>query len=354
MMVDTSSNQNRNGVWEKESSNLNFQNFEFTFNVPSESNSFTESNCIGKKTSESLSDSVQNYPEEFGRTYHAYRAGSYAFPNDVSERERLVLQSELLSRLFDGQLFFSPLSRTNPPRYILDIATGLGDWAIQMGDLFPTAEVIATDLSPIQPEEVPPNVNFFVEDSSDSWDYSHKFDFIHTRVTGGCWASFEKQIVQQAFDALEPGGYFESQEVDSTLGCDDGTVNAGGALARWLDNITRASNQCDRPLITGAIMKEAYERVGFVDVQEMTFKVPTNGWAKDAHLKEIGKMWERNLLSGLSGFSVSLFHRVFNMSPEEIEVSLVDVRREISDPGVHAWMPVYVVWGRKPYPGEKV
>ncbi|KJK84604.1 hypothetical protein H634G_00125 [Metarhizium anisopliae BRIP 53293] len=310
--------------------------------------------CMGKKTSESLSDSVQNYPEEFGRTYHAYRAGSYAFPNDVSERERLVLQNELLSRLFDGKLFFSPLSRTNPPRYILDIATGLGDWAIQMGDLFPTAEVIATDLSPIQPEEVPPNVNFFVEDSSDPWDYSHKFDFIHTRVTGGCWASFEKQIVQQAFDALEPGGYFESQEVDSTLGCDDGTVNAGGALAQWLDDITRASNQCHRSLITGAIMKEAYERVGFVDVQEMIFKVPTNGWAKDAHLREIGKMWERNLLSGLSGFSLSLFHRVFNMSPEEIEVSLVDVRREISDPGVHAWMPVYVVWGRKPYPGGKV
>ncbi|KAF5127729.1 putative methyltransferase tdiE [Metarhizium anisopliae] len=345
-MVDTSSNQNRNGMWEKESSNSNFQNFEFTFNVPSEGNNSTESNIVCRTTLKNLDAHITLIEQDLPT--------AYAFPNDVSERERLVLQSELLSRLFDGKLFFSPLSRTNPPRYILDIATGLGDWAIQMGDLFPTAEVIATDLSPIQPEEVPPNVNFFVEDSSDPWDYSHKFDFIHTRVTGGCWASFEKQIVQQAFDALEPGGYFESQEVDSTLGCDDGTVNAGGALAQWLDDITRASTQCHRSLITGAIMKEAYERVGFVDVQEMIFKVPTNGWAKDAHLREIGKMWERNLLSGLSGFSLSLFHRVFNMSPEEIEVSLVDVRREISDPGVHAWMPVYVVWGRKPYPGEKV
>lgn len=63
------------------------------------------------------------------------------------------------------RLYLSPLSKTTPPRYILDIATGLGDWAIKMGDEFPDSEVIATDLSPIQPNDVPPNVNFYVEDS---------------------------------------------------------------------------------------------------------------------------------------------------------------------------------------------
>ncbi|OAA42078.1 Peptidase M48 [Metarhizium rileyi] len=127
------------------------------------------------------------------------------------------------------------------------------------------------------------------------------------------------QIVQQAFDALEPGAYFESQELDSSLGCDDGTVRVEGALARWLNT------KCDRSMITGAIiMKEAYEEVGFVDVQEIMFKVPTNGWAKDGHLKEIGKMWEKNLLSGLTGFSLGLFHRTLNMSPEEVENSAID------------------------------
>lgn len=67
--------------------------------------------------------------------------------------------------LFGNRLYFAPLSESNPPRNILDVATGVGDWAIQMGDLFPSAQVIATDLSPIQPEQVPPNVNFYVEDS---------------------------------------------------------------------------------------------------------------------------------------------------------------------------------------------
>lgn len=34
-----------------------------------------------------------------------------------------------------------------------------------MGDLFGASQIIATDLSPIQPEDVPPNVHFYVEDS---------------------------------------------------------------------------------------------------------------------------------------------------------------------------------------------
>lgn len=253
-------------------------------------------------------------------------------------------------KLFDGRLFFSPLRTSNPPRHVLDIATGLGDWAIQMGDMFPSAEIIATDLSPIQPDAVPPNVSFYVEDSSvsptihfhvlpllkrtassllrsDSWDYPHKFDYIHTRVTGGCWSSFEEQVVQQAFEALEPGGYLESQEIDSSLGCDDGTLDQNGALMRWASDITTAGERCDRSTLVGQTLKEAYERVGFVDVQEIVFRIPVNGWPRDRHLREIGAMWEANLVSGLSGLSLSLFHRAFDRSPAETEVSVMQHSR---------------------------
>lgn len=83
----------------------------------------------------------------------------------MPERERLELQGRILVDLFGGRLYFAPLDKMKPPHSILDVATGLGDWAIQMGDLFPSSEIIATDLSPIQPDQVPPNVNFYVEDS---------------------------------------------------------------------------------------------------------------------------------------------------------------------------------------------
>lgn len=67
--------------------------------------------------------------------------------------------------MLGDRLYFAPLSPSRPPLRILDIATGVGDWAIDMGDLFPGSTIIATDLSPIQPENVPPNVYFYVEDS---------------------------------------------------------------------------------------------------------------------------------------------------------------------------------------------
>ena len=61
---------------------------------------------------------------------------------------------------------------------------------------------------------------------------------------------------------------------------------------------------------------------GFVDVQETVFKIPLNGWPKDTRLKHVGMLWQRNLLDGLSGFSLGMFSRFMGKTPEEIEVGL--------------------------------
>jgi len=53
-----------------------------------------------------------------------------------------------MSLLLDGKLHLAPL---DAPHRILDIGTGTGIWAIDVADEYPMAEVIGTDLSPIQP-----------------------------------------------------------------------------------------------------------------------------------------------------------------------------------------------------------
>jgi hypothetical protein len=181
-------------------------------------------------------------------------------------------------------------------------------------------------------------------------------------------------MAQQAFDSLEPGGWFESQEIDAPLYCDDGTLHDNSPLRRWNLDMIAASEAMSRPLAFASKVKGWYEEVGFVDVQERSFKVPLNTWPKDRWYKEIGNMWEKNMLEGLSGFSLALFNRAFGRSAEEIEVSaigsrrhtaksarrilmlwqlrLVDVRKGISDLRIHAYHRFYVVVGRKPYPYE--
>jgi len=50
-----------------------------------------------------------------------------------------------------------------------------------VADKFPSAEVIGTDLSPIQPTWVPPNLRFVVDDLEDEWVLGDNFDYIHLR-----------------------------------------------------------------------------------------------------------------------------------------------------------------------------
>ena len=89
---------------------------------------------------------------------------AFYVPNDSIELEREDYQYEIIKIVLDGRLYLAPLSHESPPRRILDIGTGAGRWAIEMADEFPQAQIIGTDLSPVQPEIVPPNLSFCIDD----------------------------------------------------------------------------------------------------------------------------------------------------------------------------------------------
>ena len=101
-------------------------------------------------------------------------------------RERLDLIHHIFLVSLDGALYTAPLD-TNSIKRCLDFGTGTGIWALDFADAFPSIEVIGTDLSPIQPTSVPPNLRFFVDDVEDDWGYrsDEAFDFIHGRGMGG-------------------------------------------------------------------------------------------------------------------------------------------------------------------------
>lgn len=117
-------------------------------------------------SSTSLLSSVTKYEYENGRRYHAYQAGKYAFPNDEVELERMDIEHHNQMLQLDGALHLAPLET---PREILDLGTGTGIWAMDMGDKYPSAQVIGTDLSPVQPEWTAPNVQFVVDDFEQEW-----------------------------------------------------------------------------------------------------------------------------------------------------------------------------------------
>lgn len=215
-------------------------------------------------------------------------------------------------------MHFAPLSA---PLKMLDIGTGTGIWAIQMGDLYPEAIVEGTDLSPIQPDNVPENVHFIIDNAEqEDWavpeDY---YDYIHTRVLMGCFQEF-KTIIKQGFRHTKPGGWMESQEVMHPPFCEDGTMPEDWPFKDWSEHIEDAAKDIGRPLRTADKLKRWYIEAGFVDVQEKVIKLPINSWPRNKKLKMLGRWWAENLLIGLQGFSLALLSRVYGWSKDEIEV----------------------------------
>ncbi len=58
----------------------------------------------------------------------------YLLPNDEKEQNRLDLYHHMTKLLLDGKLHLAPIG-SNPQR-ILDLGTGTGIWAIDMGQSF--------------------------------------------------------------------------------------------------------------------------------------------------------------------------------------------------------------------------
>lgn len=146
---------------------------------------------------QSVRSSVYDFKYENGRRYHAFREGTYFFPNDEPEQERMEIQARAM-RLASGSLLHHCPVRN--PQKIIDMGTGTGIWAIEAGDTYPSAEVFGCDLSPIQPDWVPPNVKFLVDDIEDSWTWpDNHFDLIFSRLLVSGSIIDKKKYFTQAF-----------------------------------------------------------------------------------------------------------------------------------------------------------
>lgn len=244
-----------------------------------------------------------------------------------------------------GQL--APWTDTYYPRRVLDVATGTGDWVFDFAYEYPQTElIIGTDLSNIQPDETPPNVVFLIDDSSQEW-LDDNLDYVHTRNTNGCFEDMLTQVIQQAFDKLNPGGWLECQEPEATLRCDDGTMPEGHALLQWLHELCRISRLADKPCEVAQQLKGWFEQVGFVDVQERVYKMPTCAWPEDHEQKEIGWWMEEMLASHVSGISRAYQSRVGGLSVEEHEVSSKASFSFSSQQQQHTWFDCTTVHSKR-------
>ncbi|KAI9811556.1 MAG: hypothetical protein M1832_000866 [Thelocarpon impressellum] len=293
----------------------------------------------------SLESSVVNYPYENGRRYHAFREGAYNLPNDEKENDRLDIVHHMVTLRLDGKLHLAPIGK-NPQR-VLDIGTGTGIWAIEMGDEYPSAEVFGNDLSPVQPNMVPPNVKFEIDDVESEWTYPAPFDYIHCRYMAVSIADWPA-LVRRCYENLKPGGWVEFHDFTFLYYSEDGSMTPDMPMAKWDRDGLDASAKIGRDGCPGPKIEGWVRDQGFVDVYHQRLKMPLGRWPKDELLKAIGTWNLLQTLEGLEAFSFALYTRVLGWSHDEVQVLMAKVRKDLRNPNIHAQYDMHVVYARRP------
>ncbi|KGO75622.1 hypothetical protein PITC_050520 [Penicillium italicum] len=304
----------------------------------------------------SIGSSLYRGLEENGRRYQTLSHKEYLVPSDEKQFETyeaghlvaLVMDSD-----YDNPLFRAPVK---DPKYILDLGTGLGNWAIDVADMFPTASVRGVDLFPPPVTWMPPNCILEVDNIAQDWTWNEPQDLIHMRIMIGSFDDAEwTRVYQQCYDNIRPGGWIEQLEASPYIECDDDSLPADNILRSWGPALSACGKRAGRPLETIDMMQEAFRKAGFVDVHEKEYKWPIGPWARDQKFKEAGTVNYQHWMSGMEGWAMWLLCKFGAPKPwskDEVIVYVAKLRAELKNPRYHIYERARRVWARKPFPEE--
>ncbi|KAI0895760.1 methyltransferase LaeA [Annulohypoxylon nitens] len=250
---------------------------------------------------------------ENGRSYDTFRRGKYMFPMDEGEMDRMDIFHKffLVARRDDNASYGGLCQRPLPhhPR-ILDLGCGTGIWS--------------------------------------------SFDLIHMKMLAGSienWAS----LYSQALRYLKPEtGVLEHVEIDFTPRCEDGALPEDSSLRIWAHELTVAMERARRPITANPHTVALLERLGFVDVKQVSKRVPFNSWPPDETEREMGKWFNLGITQGLYALSIAPLTRMNGYDPEQVQNLVNKVQREICSRAIRSYCTMYIWTARRPsVPGQR-
>jgi SAM-dependent methyltransferase len=283
---------------------------------------------------------------EHGRQY----CGDYFMPVDQTEQTRQYVIHQVYLKLFDLELTTVPLK---DPRYILDIGTGIGEWAIGMAEKYPRCEVFGTDIAPIQPtHQVPFNIEFHIENAEEEWIRpANTVDLVHIRNLEGAFSDW-RFIYNQAFACIRPGGWIEVVDWEDWL-ADKNFLSLypeGSAMGVLAKAVLEAAEIAGKPRGSHHLDRNLLIEAGFVDIKETVYDLGIGTRENSSY----GKFWLFSCVTGIEPSCMRLLTRHLGWDEEVVRDLCDQAARETKmmaeDPNrVEAFVvKLRVVVGRKP------
>jgi len=147
---------------------------------------------------------------------------------------------------------------------------------------------------------------------------------------------------------VKPGGWVEIVEHSVEPTSDDGTVGPDHFYQEWGKTVIKCGEKVGKSFRIWKEAKGYMERAGFVDVTEVYYKWPINGWPTDPRMREIGRWNQLRLHDGVEGFMLRLLTTALKWSYERSQIFLAEMRKAVKDYKTHAYLEGTVVYGRKP------
>ncbi|KAM5475604.1 hypothetical protein MauCBS54593_001296 [Microsporum audouinii] len=218
-----------------------------------------------------------------------------------------------------------------------------------VAELYPSAQIIGTDISPIQPSWRPHNVEFMVDDVTQEWTFPESsFDFIHIRTLGGSVSDWP-HLMTQCYKRLKPGARIEISEARAHFCCDDETFPEDSKTKHWLNEFGRISRECGREFDVFPSFAGWMRDAGFLGVEEMEKVVPLGTWPKDKKLKARGRYFMAQFLGhAMESYSTSLFTRFGGWSADDLWKLLTNVTEEIRSNKMHIYTHFSFAIAKKP------
>lgn len=245
------------------------------------------------------------------------------------------------------------------PSKILDVGTGSGDWAMAMGDEYPDAEIIGTDIAKIQPSAVPLNVYFEIDDAEEDggWTWpDDEFDMVHFRHMAGAFMDWT-QIYKEAYRSLKPGGWIEVLDFDEHSKTILSFFAKDSPVLKWVRTINECAVTAGRPRGAAHLKPEVLAGAGFIDINVDERLIPMGVWPEDKEQKKLGKHFLVAQLCGIESICLRSMTEQMGWDIEEIRILCdavtQDVRAVSLDPNSKGLgFVVKIITARKPCGNE--